>query len=265
MPSIVAFPLPKSFTAFVFAVWVMAASLFATSAFAQFGGGAGGGPGGGGGGAQAPAADDKPRFRDHIHTHAGMAFRRERGDSVVAGVRIVGNRTTSTADIYTELQTRKGRFYDYETVLTDVRRLNDMGSFDQVTFEVKPVGGGAPITSQQAQKAATPAPQAVEVTFFVHERPMVVKVIFHGNRALNEREISGRVGVTVGDPLSEFTIESGRRRLMDYYQDEGFNQVARFRIDRWARVIKRSRHGYFDGAAGKRDISNQRGPERTYR
>lgn len=222
MPSIVAFPLPKSFTACIFAVWVVAASLFATSAFAQMGGGGMGG----GGGAQAPAATDKPRFRDHIHTHAGMAFRRERGDSIVAGVRIVGNRTVSTADIYTELQTRKGRFYDSETVLTDVRRLNDMGSFDQVTFEVKPIGNGVPAAAQPGQKPSLQNTPSVEVIFFVHERPMVVKVIFHGNRALNDREISGRVGVSVGDPLSEFTIESGRRRLIDYYQEEGFNQAA---------------------------------------
>ncbi|MCM2374553.1 BamA/OMP85 family outer membrane protein [Aporhodopirellula aestuarii] len=198
--------------------------LLSPVAFAQMGG-AGGGMGGGG--AQAPEATVKPKFRDHIHTHAGMTFRRERGDAVVASVRIIGNRTVSAADIFTELQTRKGRFYDSETVLADVRRLNDMGSFDQVTFDVKPLGANpedqAEMPPTQPGETLTPS---VIVTFFVHERPMVAKVVFHGNRALNDREIAGRVGVTAGDPLSEFSVESGRRRLLDYYHDEGFNQAA---------------------------------------
>jgi len=192
------------------------------------GGGMGGGGMGGGGGAQAPDATAKPKFRDHIHTHAGMTFRRERGDSVVAGVRIIGNRVVTTADIYAELQTRKGRFYDSETVLADVRRLNDMGSFDQVTFEVAPAGSqsGADDASVDGRGGTQTEASSVAVTFYVHERPMVSRVVFHGNRALNDREIAGRVGVTAGDPLSEFSVESGRRRLLDFYREEGFNQVA---------------------------------------
>ncbi|EMI57429.1 BamA/OMP85 family outer membrane protein [Rhodopirellula sallentina] len=187
-------------------------------AFAQMGGG-----GMGGGGAQAPQAEAKTKFRDHIHARAGMTFRRERGDAVVASVRIVGNRSVPAADIFSELQTRKGRFYDSETVLADVRRLNDMGSFDQVTFEVKPLAANPPANPQSGSSKLTPS---VVVTFYVHERPMVAKVIFHGNRALNDREIAGRAGVSAGDPLSEFSVESGRRRLLDYYHEEGFNQAA---------------------------------------
>ncbi|MFG0253985.1 MAG: outer membrane protein assembly factor, partial [Rhodopirellula sp. JB053] len=190
--------------------------------FAQMGGGMGGG-GMGGGGAQAPQAEAKTKFRDHIHARAGMTFRRERGDAVVASVRIVGNRSVPAADIFSELQTRKGRFYDSETVLADVRRLNDMGSFDQVTFEVKPVAANPQAGPQSDSSKLTPS---VVVTFYVHERPMVAKVIFHGNRALNDREIAGRAGVSAGDPLSEFSVESGRRRLLDYYHEEGFNQAS---------------------------------------
>lgn len=222
MPFFAASPLLRSIPAFLFAFGMFLAIAWTPSAYAQMGGGGMGG----GGGAQAPAAEEKPKFRDHIHSHAGMTFRRERGDSVVGSVRIVGNRVVSTADIYTELQTRKGRFYDYETVLTDVRRLNDMGSFDQVTFEVKPMASAGPSNYQAGEEPVTAATATVQVTFYVHERPVVAKVIFHGNYGLNDREINGRVGVAANDPLSEFAVESGRRRLVDYYQEEGFNQAA---------------------------------------
>lgn len=181
--------------------------LLPTTADAQFGGGAGA-PGGMGGGGNAPAAATKPRFQDHVHTMEGLSARREHGDKTVAAVKVVGNRYISTNQILQELLTRKGRFYDYETVLGDVRRLNDMGSFDQVTYRLEE------------------APQGVIVTFVLHERPIVQRVIYHGNRGLNDRELSGRSGISPKDPLSEFSIESGRRRLLDFYHEKGFNQAS---------------------------------------
>ena len=178
-------------------------SLSTTGAFAQFGGGMS--PGGG---APMSGVAEKPKFRDFIHNHDGLTIRREKGDAVVAAVKVVGNEAISSHRIHQKLQTRKNRFYDYETVLGDVRRLNDMGSFDHVTFKI-----------DEAEKGVT-------VTFTVHERPTVSKVVFHGNRGLNDRELSGRAGIEPKDPLNEFSIESGRRRLMDYYREEGFNQVS---------------------------------------
>jgi outer membrane protein insertion porin family len=50
-------------------------------------------------------------------------------------------------------------------------------------------------------------------------------VHYHGNRAINDRDLAGRSGINAGDPLNEFSIESGRRRLLDYYHEEGFNQA----------------------------------------
>ncbi|MGB1926200.1 MAG: BamA/OMP85 family outer membrane protein [Rubripirellula sp.] len=184
---------------------MLAIYLFSTdhSASAQFGGGMS--PGGG---APMSGAVEKPKFRDFIHNHDGLTLRREKGDAVVASVKVVGNQAISSHRIHQKLQTRKNRFYDYETVLSDVRRLNDMGSFDHVTFDIDEGERG------------------VAVTFTVHERPTVSKVVYMGNRGLNDRELSGRAGIVANDPLSEFSIESSRRRLTDYYREEGFNQVS---------------------------------------
>ena len=188
--------------------FAVAFALFFASltASAQFGGG---GPGGGGaGGANAPAPEVKPKFRELIHSQDGMPIRREKGDALVAGVTIKGNQSISTHAILQQIETRKDRFYDYETVLSDVRRLNDMGSFDHVTFAID-------------EKA-----EGVAVTFEVHERPIISRVVFHGNRGVNDRELQGRAGLNANDPRSEFAIESARRRIIEYYREEGFNQVA---------------------------------------
>jgi outer membrane protein insertion porin family len=182
-------------------------AFLATTATAQFGGG-GGGFGGQGGGGGAPPPETRPKFREHIHSQDGIPLRREKGDAIVLDVKVVGNKTVGLHRISQNLQTRKDRFYDYETVLGDVRRLNDMGSFDHVTFNL----------DEQ--------PEGVAVTFTVHERPVITQVVFHGNRSINERELEGRGGLTKSDPVSEFAIESARRRLIDYYQEEGFNQAS---------------------------------------
>jgi outer membrane protein insertion porin family len=184
-------------------LWALLMIITATPAWAQFGGGMG--PGGG---SPMPGQEEKPKFRDYIHNQDGLTIHREKGDAVVASVKVIGNQTISSHQIQQKLQTRQKRFYDYETVLGDVRRLNDLGSFDHVTFDIDEKKDG------------------VHVTFSVHERPAVSKVVFHGNRGLNERELTGRAGIEAKDPLNEFSIESSRRRLMDYYREEGFNQVS---------------------------------------
>lgn len=176
------------------------------STHAQFGGGGmGGGPGGGG---QAEAVDQKAKFRDHVHDHGGLMLRREKGDMIVAGVVIKGNKRVSDHRILQELQTRKDRFYDHDTLLQDIHRLNDLNQFDHVTFELKEI------------------PQGMVVTFILNERPVITQVMFHGNRAANERELNSRAGIAVNDSLNDFSVENGRRRLVDYYKDEGFNQVS---------------------------------------
>ncbi len=183
--------------------------VLASPVAAQMGGGGGmGGAGGPGGGGGAPLPDAKPKFLDHIHSRDSLPVHRENGDAIVLDVEIVGNRTVGRHRIEQQIETRRDRFYDYETVLGDVRRLTDMGSFDQVSFRTEEQPGG------------------MKVTFIVHERPIVTQVVFHGNVALNNRELAGRAGVSKGDPLSEFAIESARRRLLDYYHDESFNQAS---------------------------------------
>ena len=192
----------------LFSTFLVVAFLIGISspAHAQFGGG--GAPGGGGGPPGDPGGPaEKPKFRDFIHDRGGINVHREKGDAIVAAVEIRGNRRISDHRILQELRTRPARFYDHDTVLSDIHRLTDMGVFEHVTFTVKPVEGG------------------MKVTFLLTERPVITSVVYHGNQGINERELGGRAGLAANDPLSEFSIESARRRLVDFYREEGFNQA----------------------------------------
>ncbi|MEM6472253.1 MAG: POTRA domain-containing protein [Planctomycetota bacterium] len=188
---------------------LMVSSVLFGTAQAQLGGmgGMGGGMGGpqGGGG---PSPTERARFRDHIHARNELPIGREQGDRIVRSVEIIGNRALSDHAILQQLQTKKGRFYSREVLLADIHRLNELRSFDRVTFK----------TDESATDVA--------VQFIVTERPLITSVVYHGNHAVNDRDLKGRAGLEVGDPLSQFSIESARRRLLDYYREEGFGQAA---------------------------------------
>lgn len=168
----------------------------AGEAFAQFSAG----------GTDAPGPQQRPAFRDFIHERGGVRPAPQAGDRVVLDVTVSGNRMISSDKVFQKLQTRKDRFYEFETVLADIRRLLEI--FETATYRLEESEHG------------------VAVHFTVRERPSISKVVYHGNRAVNDRDLKGRSGISVGDPLNQFSIESGRRRLIDYYREEGFNQVA---------------------------------------
>lgn len=178
--------------------------LLASPAAAQFGGGMGGG-----GGGAAPPGIEKPRFRDHVMEQGGLSVRRETGDKVVRAVRIIGNRQIETERILQLLRTRVDRVYDEQTVLADVRRLYEFRAFQSVRDAVEEDEQGG-----------------VTVTFTVEELPLISQVLFHGNVAVGERELRGRAGIVKDDPLNNAAIESTRRRLLDYYHEQGFSLVS---------------------------------------
>lgn len=173
-----------------------------TGVYAQFGGGMGGG---GGNMPDMGGFKDKPAFREIVQQKGGIKPKPKETDVIVQDVTVSGNSRISTDEVFQKLQTRKDRFYDFETVLADIRRLHEL--FEFATYELREVPGG------------------IAVHFKVRERPSISRVVYHGNRAINERDLKGRSGVNEGDPLNEFSLESARRRLVDYYREEGFNQA----------------------------------------
>lgn len=175
----------------------------ATPAAAQMGGGMGGGPSGAG----VPNAIERPKFSDVFLENGGFARRELTEGKVVVDVVIEGNRAVDLRHIYEKIQTRKDRIFDNELVIQDVRRLRDMKTFDNVRFSVDP------------------HPDGVIVRFTVSELPLITSVLFHGNKALNERELQGRIGVRKGDALNTFAIENAKRRLVEFYREKGFNQA----------------------------------------
>ncbi len=166
--------------------------------YGQMGGGGGGMPPSGG-----PSLD-KPKFYERVLEEGGPRLRQEESGKLVVDVRFEGLQVVPESRVISRVKTRIDRNFSQEQVMEDVRKLHGMEYFSHVTHRIEEV------------------PEGVIVTFIVRERPIIKSVIFHGNRAMNERELKGRAGIQAGDPLSEMGIESARRRLVAYYHEEGF-------------------------------------------
>jgi len=187
-------------------------------------------------GAQATDATAKPKFRDHIaQTSRGCySSARERGAfSWWAGLYYRANRGSSRRRTSTRsCKLAKGVSTTGETVYSPTfRRLQRLGRFDQVTFEVGPAGrqsGGRDASVDGRGETQTEGRRALQVTFYVHERPDgFLASFFTATGRSTDREIAAASGVTAGRPAhANFPSSSGQSTLSIFNREEGSIQVA---------------------------------------
>ena len=122
----------------------------------------------------------------------------------VTDVQIVGNEGVPTPKILSMLKTRAGRDFDEELLRRDVRTLISSGLFSDVKPFVKQQEGGQAITFQ------------------VTESPCMKYVRFEGNQKVKDKHLQEAIGFRAGDPLHRFTVEEGRRRIANVYEQKGF-------------------------------------------
>ncbi len=165
------------------------------------------GPGMGGGDGAGPAALEQPRFRERIWEAGGPRISPAASGKLILSVTVDGNRSVSENRVLSHMQSRPDRVFDKEQLNRDIRELYRTDLFERIEASVGETDEG------------------VHLKLTVRERPMIGEVIFHGNEALNDRRLSKFVGLNPGDPINPFAVESARNRLIELYQDEGFNHA----------------------------------------
>jgi outer membrane protein insertion porin family len=148
-----------------------------------------------------------PDFSRRVLESGGPRYADPSGQQLVVDVQIEGNRRVPTHQVVRHVKTRKNRAFDPEVVQADVRRLISSGRFHPVRTRTRQVEGG------------------IVVIFEVTERPTVEYLRFIGNRAIGERALNRQSGIAVGDPLNQYVVEEGRRKIEDYYRSRGFADI----------------------------------------
>ncbi len=165
--------------------------------WAQFGNPFGGGPGGAG--LPAGQKEQRPEIIPYIGPSEKIP---------VSKVLIVGNRAVHESKVRAMLGTREGRIYDPMQVRRDMRALMQSGFFtaQSRTFKKRTEAG-------------------MEVTFELVERPLIGYVRFVGNEHVKDKKLLQEAGIREGDPLNRFSVEEAKRRLEDFYEGKGYNDV----------------------------------------
>src|SRR5690349_21462512 len=126
---------------------------------------------------------------------------------MVVDVRVEGNRTVSQAKVFQQIETRIGRPFKKELVEKDVKQLASRGWFLDVRPLTQQVLGGR------------------VVIFRVTERPTLRYVEYLGNESIRDKPLTKETGLKVGDAVDPYAVEEARRKIIQYYQDRGFNKV----------------------------------------
>lgn len=127
--------------------------------------------------------------------------------NIVVQVRVEGNVVLTEASILVHVRMRPGQPYSQQVVQADVKRLADTGRFDQVLA------------------TETRTDKGVIVTFQVKERPLVVSVVFRGNKAIKTKRLEAALTFGQGDPIARFQIDRGTEAIVSTYRSAGHNFV----------------------------------------
>ena len=92
--------------------------------------------------------------------------------SIVADVRVAGNKHMTVNAVLANVKTRAGHAYDDAIVRADQQRLLATGRFQSVLARGKPTDAG------------------MIVTFEVVERPTIAKLVLQGNKAIKTKDLT---------------------------------------------------------------------------
>ncbi len=146
------------------------------------------------------------RLPAHAQGELPVPVGQEAAEQVIA-IRIVGNNTIPTVQIDDHISTRVGRPFDRSIVQRDVRRLANLGWF----IDVKPLYESTP--------------QGRVIIFQVVERPTIRYVTYLGNEKISDKNLGKQTNLKSGGAVDPYAVEEGRRKVADYYQGRGYNNV----------------------------------------
>src|SRR2546426_2054982 len=123
----------------------------------------------------------------------------------VKRIEISGNMRIPAERILTAVtETKVGEAPSDEKLRADVRAINDLGWFADVSVR------------------ADREPDGMVITFLVTENPVISEIVVEGNTAVAAEEIRGALGVPTGDVLNLVKMREGARAVQKLYADKGF-------------------------------------------
>jgi len=125
----------------------------------------------------------------------------------VERVEIEGNISVKTKKILSKIATNAGGIYSEKILLEDVRRIYELGKFEDVQVSVSTTTKG------------------VVVKFILKEKPRVKKIEFVGNKNISKTKLKEKLTISKGDYFTETQLNEQVKSLLQLYGEEGYSQA----------------------------------------
>lgn len=123
----------------------------------------------------------------------------------VVGIAVRGNQRIPTEQILAAItRTKVGEPFSEEKIREDIRAINEMGVFADVTARTEVEPGG------------------LRVVFVVLENPVITEVIVEGNTVISAEDLRRALGVPSGEVLNITRLREGTRAIQKLYEDRGY-------------------------------------------
>ncbi len=125
----------------------------------------------------------------------------------VQEVRVEGNERVETEAILRRVQLPAGTMASNRQFGEAIRRVYELGLFQDIQIDAQQGTDG------------------VILTVIVVEKPAITELVFEGNDALDEEELTEGLGVRTGQILDESMVRAGALRIEEKYREKGFYLV----------------------------------------
>lgn len=127
-----------------------------------------------------------------------------RGIVQVASVRVEGNQRIESDAILAVASTEEGENLSEKQLDQDLRDIYRMGYFRDVKIETED------------------EPSGKIVTFHVTEKPSISRIVFDGNKEMDDEKLRGEIGIKRYSILDRSEIKESVNRLKEFYRKEGY-------------------------------------------
>lgn len=122
----------------------------------------------------------------------------------IAQVVVEGNRRVEEAAILRQINTREGDLLDPKDIGDDIRRVYDLGFFEDIVISIRDASSG------------------VDLVVRVQEKPSVREIIIEGNDKVKDADIREKLTFETGQILNESKVRRSQTAIEGLYQEKGF-------------------------------------------
>ena len=139
-----------------------------------------------------------------ITTMTPVVAHAQSGELTVVALEVRGNRRVEGEAILRQMRTEAGAELDQRQIGADIRRIYDLGFFEDVVVYLRDDIGG------------------VALIIEVDEKPAIREVRVEGNDELSTSDITEKMTIRAGLILDENAVRTTERRIEDLYREKGF-------------------------------------------